>query len=149
NDLARERSPQEYCSLVGVFGEGDGPAILGQNMDLPRYYDGTQTLLHVAPADGGPEALIFTAAGLIGTCGLNSAAVGLCVNTLSQLSHNRTGLPVAFIMRRLLEFATPEESAAFLRAVDHASGQNYAIAGPRRIVDFECSANRVAHFSPH
>lgn len=148
-DLAREQAAPEHCSLVGVFGEGEGPAILGQNMDLPRCYDGTQTLLRVAPGDGGPEALIFTAAGLIGTCGLNSAAVGLCVNTLGQLAYKRTGLPVAFIMRRLLEFATPEEAAAFLRAVDHASGQNYAIGGPRHIVDFECSANRVESYRPH
>jgi hypothetical protein len=144
----RRRESQEHCSVVGVWGEG-GPAILAQNMDLPKHYDGTQTLLHVVPSDGGPEALIFTAAGLIGTCGLNSAGLGLCVNTLAQLAQSRAGLPVAFITRRLLELPQQEEAVAFVRAVEHASGQNYAIGGPGAIVDFECSAHGVVPFPLH
>lgn len=140
----------EHCSMLGVFGEGEAP-ILAQNMDLPRYYDGTQTLLHILEGHGeaAVESLVFTAAGLIGTLGLNSRAVGICVNTLAQLDHARHGLPVAFITRRLIASPTQRDAFAFVRRVDHASGQNYAIGGPEAIVDVECSARAAVPFAPH
>ncbi|HVA88328.1 MAG TPA: C45 family peptidase, partial [Chloroflexota bacterium] len=136
--------PLEHCSMVGLFGKG-APPILGQNMDLPKYYDGTQTLLHIRDHDH--ESLIFTAAGLLGTTGLNSRSIGICCNTLTRLAHAYHGLPVGFIVRRVLESSTLEEAASFVREVAHASGQNYAIGDATRIVDFECSAHKVAPYS--
>ena len=140
----------EHCSMIGVFKEGEAP-ILAQNMDLPKYYDGTQTLLHLMEGDGDTavESLVFTAAGLIGTLGLNSRAVGVCVNTLSQLDHAPYGLPVAFITRRLIASPAQQDALDFVRMVDHASGQNYAIGGPETIVDVECSAHGAVQFAPH
>src|SRR5207245_6921022 len=61
----REGPNLHHCSVVGVFGEG-APSILAQNMDLPKVYDGTQTLLYIRHAEPGPESLVFTPAGLIG-----------------------------------------------------------------------------------
>jgi predicted choloylglycine hydrolase len=135
-----------HCSVIGVAAEGK-PTILAQNMDLPKYYDGTQTLLHIEQ-EHGLVALVFTAAGLIGTCGLNSAGVGLCVNTLTQLRHSSSGLPVAFVARGVLERPSVEEAASFVQSVSHASGQNYAIGGLDGIVDFECSAGTCVAFMP-
>ena len=146
--VAQMRSVQgaHHCSVIGLAAEGE-TTILAQNMDLPKHYDGTQTLLHIEQEDG-LEALVFTAAGLIGTCGLNSAGVGLCVNTLSQLSHSTSGLPVAFVARGVLERCTVDEAAGFVRSVSHASGQNYAIGGPDGMVDLECSASKAVSFMP-
>jgi hypothetical protein len=36
----------------------------------------------------------------------------------------------------------------FVRDVPHASGQNYAIGSPERIVDLECSAGKAVAFAP-
>jgi isopenicillin-N N-acyltransferase like protein len=145
-DLIRGLQPLEHCSMVGLFGEG-APPILAQNMDLPKYYDDTQTLLRIRDDSRDLESLVFTAAGIIGTIGLNSRGVGICCNTLAQLSHAYHGLPVGFIVRRVLESTTLDEASSFVREVEHASGQNYAIGGPGRVVDFECSANKAVPFS--
>lgn len=145
-DLGRGIQPQEHCSMVGIFGEG-APPLLAQNMDLPKYYDGTQTLLSIRDPERAGESLVFTAAGLIGATGLNSRSIGICCNTLTQLAYADHGLPVGFIVRRVLESSTVDEAASFVRSIQHASGQNYAIGGPDRIVDFECSAHRTAPYS--
>jgi predicted choloylglycine hydrolase len=147
-DLLRERpAGAEHCSTIGVLG-GDGTAVLAQNMDLPTYYDGTQTLLHLDGREGDTEVMVMTPAGLIGTTGCNSHGVGVCVNTLGQLSHRRSGLPVAFVMRRLLEERTAQGAAALVQSLPHASGQNYMIAGPDGLADFECSAGGAAAYAP-
>jgi isopenicillin-N N-acyltransferase like protein len=145
-DLIRSLQPLEHCSMVGLFGGGT-PSILAQNMDLPKYYDDTQALLRMRDDSRDLESLVFTAAGIIGTTGLNSRSIGICCNTLAQLTHASYGLPVGFIVRRVLESVTLDDASAFVREVEHASGQNYAIGGPDRVVDFECSAHKVVPFS--
>ena len=79
---------------------------------------------------------------------MNSRSIGVCVNTLLQLRPRRSGLPVAFVVRGLLERKTLEEAIGFLRDVEHASGQNYILGGPAAIYDFECSAGKVTRFIP-
>ncbi|HET7170404.1 MAG TPA: C45 family peptidase [Gaiellales bacterium] len=131
------------CSLVAVAGgEGRG-ALLAQNMDLPEVMDGGQTILRSTAPDGS-RSVVLTAAGLIGLTGCNSDGVGACVNTLSMLNHSPEGLPVAFVLRGLLERRTLAGAEAFLRAVPHASGQHYAIGAGEDVASFECSAGGVA-----
>jgi hypothetical protein len=81
---------------------------------------------------------------MIGLTGCNSDGLGVCVNTLSMLHHSPDGLPVAFVLRGLLERRTPAAAEAFLRAVPHASGQHYAVACGDDAAGFECSAGGVA-----
>jgi hypothetical protein len=146
-DLRRTaKAMAEHCSVIATAGEPGSGTLLAQNMDLPKYYDGSQTLVRVRQDEGSLEALVFTAAGLLGLTGLNSKGIGICCNTLSQLSHSRDGLPVAFVVRGVLESASLEDAAAFVQSIGHASGQNYAIGGPGRIVDFECSAGKVVPY---
>lgn len=133
----------EHCSVVGVFGEDGAPTILAQNMDLPKCYDGTQALLHGTYHGSTLESFVFAPAGLIATTGLNNRGIGLCVNTLAQLRPSIYGLPVAFVARRILEHETLDEAIGFVRGILHASGQNYAIGVPGRIVDVECSATKI------
>ena len=130
---------QHACSLVAVAGGEGRPAILAQNMDLPEVMDGGQTILRATRPDGG-TAVVLTAAGMIGLTGCNSDGVGVCVNTLSMLNHSADGLPVAFAMRGVLEQESLSGAEAFLRAVPHASGQNYAVGSGEEVAGLECSA---------
>jgi len=56
--------------------------------------------------------------------------------------------PVACVVRGVLELSTEEEAVAFLRTIQHASGQNYLIGGPAHVYSLECSASRIARFMP-
>ena len=143
------REGPEWCSALGCFSEGDAPALLAQNMDVPTFYDGSQALLRVEHAGSPLESLVFTTAGMIALCGVNSGPVGICCNTLGDLNHAADGLPVAFVVRSVLERTSLEEAVRFVRGVRHASGQNYTIGGAEEVVSLECSANKVAGFIPH
>jgi len=138
---ASRQSPVEACSAVGVV-RGDGTTLIAQNMDLPSFYDGTQVLLRLRPV-GRPEALIFSPAGMLGTTGLNATGVAVCCNSLPQLSHRSTGLPVACVVRAVLARPSRALAADLVRSVPHATGQNYLIGDPSGITDLEASANQV------
>jgi isopenicillin-N N-acyltransferase like protein len=135
------------CSGIGVFRERDGAALLAQNMDLPSHYDGSQVLLRID--DGDIEALVFSAAGMLALDGLNAHGIGICCNTLAQLRTSTTGLPVAFVVRGVLASTSHDDALRFVRGVKHASGQNYLVGGPERVVSLECSADSVHEFAPH
>jgi isopenicillin-N N-acyltransferase like protein len=136
------------CTALGVFGQPGLPPIIGQNMDVGTVYDGAQVLLRIKHADGTPDALVFTFAGCVAMNGLNDRSIGICANTLVELDSARDGLPVAFVHRGVLAQPTYERAVRFCQGVQHASGQNYTIGGPERVIDLECSANQVREFAP-
>ncbi len=145
--LTRARaSSTEACTAVGVL-RGDGTSVIGQNMDLPSHYDGTQVLLRTRPA-GGTAVMVFTPAGMIGTTGVNERGVGVCVNAVFQLRHRSSGLPVAFVMRGALAQRTARDAASLLKTVPHATGQNYLVADGDRVEDYECSAGGAVEVPP-
>lgn len=130
------------CTAVGVRA-GDGrPTLIGQTMDIPSLHDGTQVVvIHEEP--GAPTQAVFTAAGMICLMGVNSAGVGLVVNNLGMLPSARTGMPVTFIERKLLDTFSAEEASYGLQAMQHAIGQHYLIGDPANLVSFEADAARV------
>ncbi len=130
--------PRHACSLVAAAATDGRPAVLAQNMDLPELMDGAQAILRV-DGDAGPS-VVLTAAGMIGLTGVNACGFGVCVNTLPMLHHSRAGLPVAFVMRGVLERESAATAAAFLADVPHASGQHYALADAAGVAGYECSA---------
>jgi hypothetical protein len=106
-------------------------------------------LLHNIDPASPVEVLAFTVAGKISLCGMNSAGLGMCCNTLSQLDYSRSGLPEDFVVRGFLEHGSLADGLAFLRTVPHASGQNYTVAGPGSpAINLECSAGAVVEFRP-
>ena len=135
------------CSGIGVFGERTGSTLLAQNMDLPAHYDGSQVLLRIR--EGGTEALVFSAAGMIALDGCNAHGLGICCNTLAQLRTSPDGLPVAFVVRAVLACTTLDDAVRFVKGVKHASGQNYLVGGPTRVVSLECSADSVREYQTH
>jgi isopenicillin-N N-acyltransferase-like protein len=130
--------PRHACSLLAVAARDGCPPVLAQNMDLPEVMDGAQAILRFHVDTG--SSVVMTAAGMIGLTGVNAAGVGVCVNTLPMLHHSGDGLPVAFVMRGVLERASAAEAAAFLERVPHASGQHYALADREGVAGYECSA---------
>ena len=103
---ARELSK---CSSLAIAEPG-GPTWIGQNMDLGDYTDGHQVLLELEADGAAPAARVFSTAGMIGLMGVNAAGVGVCVNSLSQLPNAAEGLPVAFVLRRLLQTRELQEA---------------------------------------
>ena len=135
------RTPAPGCTVACFHGAGGVPT-LAQTMDIPSIHDGTQTVLRIRPPDG-PEALVFAFAGMIGLFGCNAAGVGVVVNALEVLASSPRGLPVAFVIRGVLERTSLAAAREFIRMVPHAIGQHYAIGGPDGLASFECSATGV------
>jgi hypothetical protein len=130
------------CTAVGLKPEGSAP-LLAQTMDIPRVHDGTQAVLRVSD-ESGPDVTVFTYAGMVGLTGCNSSGVALVVNNLDMLPGSLTGLPVAFVIRGILQQDTPQAATEFALSVPHATGQHYGIAAPDGIASVEGWANGVA-----
>lgn len=130
------------CTAVGVRATDDRPTLIGQTMDIPVLHDGTQVVV-IHEEQGAPTQVVFTAAGMVGLMGVNSAGVGLVVNNLSTLPAARSGLPVTFIERKILDTSSVEEASYGLHAMQHAIGQHYLIGDPTHLVSFEADAARV------
>lgn len=131
------------CSGFAVWAQGEASGLVCQNDDLPDYFDGAQCVLRLTYPNSELEILTFTLAGMINQNGVNSFSTGVMVNTLYQLDHSADGLPATFVTRRILESRTLQEAIEFVTRVGHASGMNYLLAGPRRAVCLECSANKA------
>jgi hypothetical protein len=137
---------KEHCSAMGISATSRHSAVVAQNMDLEGFRDGFQTLLHIKEPSG-LEQYILTMPGLIAMDGMNNRGVGVATNTVAQLAHNRDGLPVAFVVRGILERGSMAEVESFLKSVHHASGQNYTVGAKGRAAYFEASGGKVIEVS--
>ncbi|MFH0990550.1 MAG: C45 family peptidase [bacterium] len=136
----------DHCSALGVAKNSTHPTFIAQNLDIEGFRHGYQTLLHIAEDGDTPEQYIFTIAGVLAANGMNNRSIGVCVNTLMQLSACSDGLPVDFVVRGILSARTEKEALNFVKTVKHASGQNYLIGSGERIINFEASAKKVVEF---
>ena len=137
-----------HCSGLGVPSRNGKPGYISQNMDLENYTDGFQVLMRLNRTENRPEQLILTHPGLLALNGLNEEGIGVCVNTLMQLKASSNGLPVAFVVRRVINSTDKEDLLSFIQTVNHASGQNYIIGIKGEVYDFEASANKVVRYNP-
>ena len=139
----------KHCSSLGVYNQDGLPALVAQNMDLMGWTDGFGVLLYIKHQNSSLESFVFTYAGFIATCGMNNKSIGICCNTLLQLNHCPDGLPVAYIVRSVLEQSTYKDAERFINTIRHASGQNYIIGDLKKVASLECSANMVNRFIPY
>lgn len=137
-----------HCSDIGVPSINGKPAMVAQNMDIEGYTDGFQTVMRLKKTAKRPEQLILTHPGLVALNGLNEKGVGVVVNTIMQLNASATGLPVAFVIRKILSFTDKTEILNFIQSVPHASGQSYIIGVEGSVYNFEASAGKVIRFNP-
>jgi isopenicillin-N N-acyltransferase-like protein len=143
-----DRLDAHHCSGVGVTKTSSHPAYVAQNMDLGSWMHGSQAVLHILQSATTPEQLIFTSAGLVALNGVNESSIGVCVNTLMQLSASHNGLPVAFVIRGLLAKKSERSALEFIKTVNHASGQNYILGIGDKVYDFEASATKLVPYAP-
>lgn len=139
-------SPEEEsgCSLVAGR-QANGVPLLAQNMDLPAWMEGLQTVIRVRDRD--EETVLLSAAGMLGLTGARLGANGglaVGVNTLLQLPRSTRGLPVAFVLRAALAQPSAVAAATWLAAVPHASGQHYAVIDDTDVFGVECGAGIAA-----
>ena len=139
---------RHHCSSLASAAPTVDFALAAQNMDLPAWMNGSQTILHLEDPATGLESIVLTVAGMIGLCGMNNAGLAVVVNTLSELPSATDGLPVAFVSRGLLSHKSLADARRFLYEVNHAAGQNYILAGRLSVEDHECSAEGKNRFRP-
>jgi hypothetical protein len=94
------------------------------------------------------ETFLFTFPGFIAANGLNSQSVAVVVNAVQQLESSRDGLPVAFVIRGILQRKTYAEAVKFIKTIRHGAPQNYMIGGVEEMGSFECSTTNVSEFLP-
>jgi hypothetical protein len=136
------------CTSIGIDAKDGRPALAAQNLDIPGWYHLHPTVLHIKHDDSDLESFVVTVPGLVGANGLNNRSVAVCVNTLLQLKPSRKGLPVAFVVRGILAQKTHAAALQFVRKIEHASGQNYIVAGPEEAPSLECSMQVVEPYIP-
>lgn len=137
-----------HCSNIGVPSINGGVSYIAQNMDIESFTDGYQTLIRIEATDNRPEQLVLSHPGLIALNGMNSSGVGMIMNTIMQLNASNSGLPVAFVVRKVLSMTDEDDIIDFISSVNHASGQNYIVGVRGEVFNFEASANKVVRFDP-
>lgn len=138
----------EKCTTIGLEKTETHPVMVAQNLDIPPFYHGFQTLLHIKDPSQGLETYLFTFPGFIAANGLNSHSVAVVVNAVQQLESSRDGLPVAFVIRGILQRKTYADTLQFIKSIKHGAPQNYMIGGPEEMGSFECSTTDVSEFVP-
>lgn len=136
------------CSSFGVNKSRTQSSMAAQNMDIPPFYHGFQTVIKITDPKSDKEMMFLTIPGHLGITGMNNKSVSINCNTLMQLDYAKTGLPVTFIVRGVVGKNTQEDALKFIDEVNHASGQNYIVGGPEKVYSLECSANKVVEFRP-
>ncbi|MGD8540275.1 MAG: C45 family autoproteolytic acyltransferase/hydrolase [Candidatus Aminicenantes bacterium] len=138
----------EKCTTIGLEKTERHPAMVAQNLDIPPFYHGFQTLLHIKDKEQGLETYLFTFPGFIAANGLNSRSVAAVVNAVQQLENSRDGLPVAFVIRGILQRRSYDEALQFIKTIKHGAPQNYMIGDANEMGSFECSVTQVSEFIP-
>jgi hypothetical protein len=143
---ATEKYRLEHCTSLGVYGRKDKPNMLGQNNDLPPYYEGTHSLLHIKYANG-LEALIFSWAGLLAQNGVNNKGVGAVMNIVPTVLGTENGVPMPYIIRGILEKKNRDEAVAFLKSLGgSAAPMNFIIGDYKKVVTVENTADGAKLF---
>lgn len=144
------------CSAFAVWGRAtaDGALFHGRNFDwiTSAGLEDTAVLALYEPEDLQPFASVGYA-GVIGTLsGLNMS--GISISQIGAITKDTSfrGLPLEFVLRRLLEECeTLEDAAELMHSVKHTVGYNYVVAdGDEPMARaFETTAHHIAEFGPN
>jgi predicted choloylglycine hydrolase len=133
------------CTAVAITRESSRAA--GQNMDLPDWTNGLQTVLNVKD-ESGLGVIAATYPGSLATMGMNSNGVIVVVNAL-DLATDMTGMPVDFVTRGALHQPTASDAIAYIREIPHAVGQNYTVLDDKDLFMVEAAADGVIDVPTH
>jgi predicted choloylglycine hydrolase len=133
------------CTAVAITRPDSRAA--GQNMDLPDWTNGLQTVLRVKD-ENGLGVIAATYPGSLATMGMNSNGVIVVVNAL-DLATNMTGMPVDFVTRGALHQPTAADAIAYIKEIPHAVGQNYTVLDGKDLFMVEAAADKVLDVETH
>ncbi|WP_235299579.1 C45 family autoproteolytic acyltransferase/hydolase [Portibacter marinus] len=137
-----------HCSDVGIPARDGNPAMVAQNMDIEDYTDKYQVLFKISGMDGQPNQMVLSHPGLIALNGMNEEGLGVVVNTIMQLKAADEGVPVAFVVKKLISMTDKDEILQFINSIPHASGQSYIVGIDGEVYNFEASACKVVRHLP-
>lgn len=127
------------CTDIAVTNDvtEDGSVLAAHNEDLTPDQLCTVVLLHAKPK-GKPEFITTSYAGLLPSCGMNSAGISLTGNALDP-NDVRVGIPKSFPVRKVmearrigdaLEWALPAERASSYNNIcSDSNGEIYSMEG--------------------
>jgi isopenicillin-N N-acyltransferase-like protein len=139
NQLQPERDAG--CTSLSLGGPIRSGRIVAQNWDNDPALDAFTVVLTRRPV-GQPALMTLTQAGPIAYIGLNSAGIGLCLNTLPAPSR-RLGVPHYFTVRGILEADTLDAAAAAIRRAERAIPANVMLSTPQGPADLEITLDDV------
>jgi hypothetical protein len=125
------------CTAISINNLADGSTIVAQNMDPPLYLHGFPVVLHII--ENEIESYVYTFPGFIGLDGVNSKGIALTCNGISMLNKSNGGLPVSFIVRKILNFESPPDAYYFINYIQHATPQAYILGLADSAICLECS----------
>lgn len=138
----------KHCTSVSINANDTNPTFLAQNMDPPYFLHGFPTLLHIIDKENNIESYVYTFPGFIGLTGINSESIGITCNSLSMLRHSEKGLPVSFIVRKILQQKNEADAFGYLESVPIGIPQCFTIGGKTEARCYECSAHEKRVFHP-
>lgn len=138
-DVFSDLSKASHCTSMSINRNDELPTFLAQNMDPPKFLHGKPTLLHFV--SDTLESYVFTFPGFIGLTGMNSEGVGITCNGMSMLNKSLEGIPVSFMVRKVLGYSNEYDAFRFIQSAKIAIPQCYTIAGKNEARCYECSAN--------
>lgn len=130
----------ESCTNVGIITDSEN--FIAYNQDLPLFLHGNNipVILH------DDYSYIFTFPGSIGMSGM-SKDLAVTVNSLPMLNMNKSGLPLTFMVRKLLTFNSIEQAKKYLLQTPLAIPQNFLLVDRIKMYNLEISANELAEYS--
>jgi isopenicillin-N N-acyltransferase like protein len=142
-DARRMTSVPPECSVVALMGERttSGQMLIGQNWDWLSPATETTVVLQ-SHQDDGPDFITVVEAGLLAKFGMNSAGIGLLVNSLvSAADRGAPGVPMHVLIRAIYDSETISDALTALLRARRSSSANYLLAHSDGIaVDVEAAA---------
>jgi len=136
----------ECSTLVALPGATkNNSTILAQNWDWNKEIESCQVILKIAQRENIPSIVTFTEAGQLAKIGMNSAGIGLVVNTLSA-DRAMVGIPWIFISRRILESSRLTQAMGRLLDSPKGHSMNFLIAhedGEAVDIETSCIENHI------
>ena len=139
----RMKAAPTGCSAIGLRRGTGGHPVTAQTHDLDAREQELLAILRIHGTNG-IRVISLTVGGVVAMSGCNDRGISINCNQLANgLPHSVAGLPVAFLLRGVLDQADFAAARRFIEEVPHASGQNYVLGGPQDVCDLECSAQAV------
>ncbi|WP_165614850.1 C45 family autoproteolytic acyltransferase/hydolase [Flagellimonas flava] len=129
-------SNYESCSNMAY--RGTDKNILVYNQDLPKFLHGSGQPILLRHRDH----FVFTMPGSIALSGVSENLAVSC-NSLPMLNMNIEGLPLVFVVRKLLQMESISEARHFIEHIPMAIAQNLMLVSGEEVVNLEISKNEV------